>query len=126
MIEAQNERSAIHTWGLDADTEGDAVQSIYQNTKRRLGEKSAPGLCVLLLDGLSERRERLVREHAAMNRNCIALESEDAALDWLWEHGHEIATAVLDDAALQEADANGLAAVLARDWPGIKVISASD
>jgi hypothetical protein len=106
------------------NTEGDAVQSIYQNTIRLLGAKSAQRRCVLLVDRKSQRRERLVRENAEMNVNSIALESEEAALDWLWEHGREISTAILDDAALSETDENCLAAVLARDWPHIKVVSA--
>ena len=52
----------------------------------------------------------------------VELESEELALDWIWERGKEAAAVFVQQTSATMTDPNSLVQVLGRDWPDIRVI----
>ena len=77
---------------------------------------------ILVVEPDASLRTDILRACTLETYSLVELESEDMALDWLWERGKEAAVVFIQQTESTISDPNSLINVLARDWPDVRVI----
>ena len=74
---------------------------------------------ILVVEPDPQLRSDILHQCKGGSSEFIGLESEEAALDIIWERGADVAAIFIDPDHSVEAESESLTRVLSRDWPNI-------